>query len=143
MSDFDHLSVNGIHSLLNVSKSIAYNNAFFRDSVVPDRDESICAHNWRKILKWIMMHVDDARPHNSRKSIECLQQSRARRVRYPNYSPDLVASDFFLFGYMKSELLGFAIWNREDLIYEIRRIFEEIPKVTFISVYASWMKRLK
>jgi hypothetical protein len=44
---------------------------------------------------------------------------------------------------MKSKLPDLAIRSKEDLICEIRRIFEEIPKVTFISVYASWIKQLK
>jgi hypothetical protein len=88
-----------------------------------------------------MVPLDNARPHNSRKSTECLEQFRARRIAHPDYSPDLALSNFF-FGYVKSKLPGLAIGSREDLIYEIWRIFEEIPKVTFISLYASWIKGL-
>jgi transposase len=104
---------------------------------VADLFENICTHNRKKILKNIMVHLDDARPHNSRKSTEYLEQFGARRVPHPAYSPYLAPNDFFLFGHMKSKLPGLAIRSREDLICEIRRIFKDIPKVIFIFIYIS------
>jgi hypothetical protein len=136
-------SVNEIHSLLNGPKDIAYNSAFFCDFVVLDFVKSICAHSQRKRLKCIIVHLDNARPHNSRKSIECLEQFCTRRVSHPAYGQDLTPSDFFLFGFVKLKLPGLTIGNREGLICEIRRIFEEILKITLISIYASWIKRIK
>jgi hypothetical protein len=97
----------------------------------------------RKILKYIMVQLDNARPHKSEKSAKSLEQFRACRVLHPDYGPDLTLGDFFLFGHVKSNLPGLAIRSREDLICEIRGIFKEIPKVTFVSVCASWIKRLK
>jgi hypothetical protein len=64
-------------------------------------------------------------------------------VPHPAYSPDLAPSDFFLFGTLKTELQNYEIHNREHLILAIRAIFDEIPKETLNSVYASWIKRLK
>jgi hypothetical protein len=120
-------SINEIHSLLDVPKCIAYNNTFFCNSVVFDLVENICAHSRRKTLKNIMVHFDDARPHNSKKSIECLEQFRICRVPHRVYNPDLAPSNLFLFGHVKSKLPGLTIRSKEDLIYEIRRIFEKCP----------------
>jgi hypothetical protein len=90
-----------------------------------------------------MVHLDNARPHNSRKSIECLEQFHAHRVPHPAYSLDFAPSVFFLFRYLKSKHLGLVIRSREDLLSEIGRIFQEILKETFISVYASWKQSIK
>jgi hypothetical protein len=49
----------------------------------------------------------------------------------------MVPSDFFLFRHVKSKLPGLAIRRREDLIHEIWRIFENIPNIKLIFVYAS------
>jgi histone-lysine N-methyltransferase SETMAR len=136
-------SINEIHSLLNIPKTITYNSKFFCNSIVPDLVEIAYVYSQRKILKNIMTHLDDAHPHNSRKSTECLEQFRARTVPHLAYSPDLAPCDFFLFESVKSKLPGLVIRSREDLIYEIRRIFEEILKVTLISVHVSWIKWLK
>jgi hypothetical protein len=135
--------LSAIGCLLDVPKGIAYNNALFCDSVMPDLVESICAHSRRRILKCIMVDLDNAHFHKSRKSIEYLEQFRVRRVPCLDYSSDLVPSGFFLLGHIRSKLPGLAIWSREGLICEIRHIFEEIPKVTLIFVYTSWIKRFK
>jgi hypothetical protein len=90
-----------------------------------------------------MLLLDDAHPHNSRKSAECLEQFHACTVPHPIYGLDLAPSDFFLFGYVKSKFPDLVMRSREDLIYEIRRISEEMPKVTLISVYSLWIERLK
>jgi hypothetical protein len=136
-------SVNGIHSLLNVSKYIVDNSTFFYDSVVSDLVESTCAHNRRKTLKCIKVYFDDACPHNSKKFTEYLEQFRVRGVPHPDYRLNLAPNYFFSFGDMKSKLSCLAIRSRENLICEIRRIFEEIPKAIFIPVYASWIKWFK
>jgi hypothetical protein len=89
------------------------------------------------MLKGILVHLDNARPHNSRKSNECLTEFHARGVLHPAYNPDRAPSDFFLFGTVKIELQNYEIHSREDLILAIRAIFDEIPKETLNSVYVS------
>jgi hypothetical protein len=93
--------VNRIHSLFDVPKDIAYNSTFFYDSVVSDLVESICSHSRRKTLKDIMVYLNNGYPHNSKKSTECLEQFRIRRVPHPDHGTDLAPNDFF-FKYVKS-----------------------------------------
>jgi hypothetical protein len=119
-------SVNGIHSLLDVPKGITYNNTFFCDVVIPDLLENVHAYSRRRILKWILVHLDNARPDNSKKSNECLPEFRARRVPYPAYEPNPAPNDFILFRTVKTELQNYKIHNRKDLILIIRMIFDEI-----------------
>jgi hypothetical protein len=132
-----YLSVNGIHSFLNVPKGITYNSTFFYDVVRPDLLENVCAHSRRMTLKVILVHLDNTSPHNSKKSNECLTEFRARRVPHPVYSPDPASSYFFLFETVKIELQNYEIHSRQDLILAIRAIFDEIPKDTLNSVYVS------
>jgi hypothetical protein len=136
-------SVNGIHSLLDVPKGTTYNTTFFYDVVILDLLENVSAWSQTRTLKGIVMHFDNASPHNSKKSNECLTEFDARRVPHPTYSPDRARSDFFLFGMVTAELQNYEIHSREDLILAIRTVFGQISKETFISVYVSCMKRLK
>jgi hypothetical protein len=136
-------SVNGIHSLLDVPKGTTHNRTFFCDVVVPDLHEHVHAHSRRLILKRVLMHLDNARLHNSKKYNECHTEFRARRVPHPAYSSDNTPSDFFLFWSVKIGLRNYKIHNRQDLILAIRAIFDEIPKDILNSVYVSWIKRLK
>jgi hypothetical protein len=136
-------SVNGMHNPLDVPKGTTYNTTFFYNVVISDLLENIYAGGRRRTLKRVIMHLDNARPHNSRKSNECLTEFRARRVPHPAYSPDRAPSDFFLFGTVKAELQNYEIHSREDLILAIRAIFDQIYKEMLISVYVSWIERLK
>jgi histone-lysine N-methyltransferase SETMAR len=93
-------SANGIHSLVDIPKRESDNSSFFCFVVVPSLVEDICSGSRRRSLKGFYVHLDNARPHNSRKSNDCLQGTKARRMPQPAYSPDLTPSDFFLFGFL-------------------------------------------
>jgi hypothetical protein len=110
---------------------------------VPDFNESVCQHSGRKTLKVIMVHLYDARPHNLRKLTEYIEQFRAHRVPHLAYTSDIAPNDFFLFVSVKSKLPDLTTQSMEDIICEIWRLFEEIPKVTFIFVYALCVQRFK
>jgi hypothetical protein len=127
-------SINGIHTLLDVPKGSMYNTAFFCDQVVPSLIHAITSHGRRKTLQGFMIHLDNASPHNSRRSQECLEAHRATRLQHPTYSSDLAPSDFFLFGYGKEKLTNLDCKSREDLKNAITSIFNEIDKQTLIAV---------
>jgi histone-lysine N-methyltransferase SETMAR len=90
-----------------------------------------------------MIHLDNASPHNSRRSQECLETHRARRLQHPPHSPDLAPSAFFLFEYLKDKLTDFDSRNREDLKSAITSIFNEIDKESLVAVFLSWIERFK
>jgi transposase len=136
-------SVNAIHSLVDVPKGMKYNTTFFYDTVMPGIIGDITSHSRRKTLKNFFLHMDNATPHNSKQSQECIQASRAQRLPHPAYSPDLAPSDFFLFGYLKEKLTDFPCATREQLKIAIIEIFSGIDREILLSVFHSWMKRLK
>jgi hypothetical protein len=53
--------------MLYVPKGMKY-TTFSVESVVPDLVDHVCQKNRRKTLRAIMVHRDNAQPHNSRKS---------------------------------------------------------------------------
>jgi hypothetical protein len=61
---------------------------------------------------------------------------------HPACSPDAAPSDFFLFGYLKGEMVSFTANSPADSLSEIRRIFPEISKETLVTVYDEWITRL-
>jgi hypothetical protein len=63
------------------------------------------------------LHLDSAKPHNSRLSIEKMEEYGFICVPQPFYSPDLAPCDFFLFGYLKFQLEGKTFFD-EDTVKE-------------------------
>jgi 5,10-methylene-tetrahydrofolate dehydrogenase/methenyl tetrahydrofolate cyclohydrolase len=53
-----------------------YNTTFFVESVVPDLVEHVCQENRRKTLRGIMVHLDNAPPHNNKKVRQLLLQQK-------------------------------------------------------------------
>jgi hypothetical protein len=54
--------------------------------------------------KRLYVHWDNASSHGAGLITEALKDSRITLIPQPPYSPDLAPSDFFLFGYLKSQL---------------------------------------
>jgi hypothetical protein len=78
--------MNEIHSSLDMVKGITYNSAFFCDCVVSDLVENFCADRHKNTLKGIVVHLDNAHPHNSKQSCQSLEGFHAHRI------PDLAYS---------------------------------------------------
>jgi hypothetical protein len=132
-------SANGIHSLVEIPKGESCNSSFFCSVIVPSLVEDICSGSGRRSLKAFYVHLDNAGPHNSRQSNDCLQGTKARRMPQPAYSSDLALSDFFLFGFLKRQLQGVHLADREAFESRICQVFGEIEREVLISVFVEWM----
>jgi hypothetical protein len=119
-----------------------YNTTFFVESVVPDLVERSCQESRRKTLRAIMVHLDNARPHNSRKSEAALTATKTRRIHAPAYSPDPSPTAFFLFGMLKERMLGTSYSLPDQLMSAISELIASVPKDQHVSVHKNWMKRL-
>jgi hypothetical protein len=75
-ASFRLFGVTGIKSLLHVPKGMKYNTTFFVESIVRDLVEHVCQESRSKTLRGIMVHLDNARPHNSRKVGQLLLQQK-------------------------------------------------------------------
>jgi hypothetical protein len=89
-----------------------------------------------------MVHLDNARPHNSRKSPAAHTATKTRRIPAPAYSPDLSPSDFFLFGMFKERMSGTIYSSADELISAISELIASPPKDQLVSLYKNWMNHL-
>jgi hypothetical protein len=62
--------------------------------------------------------MDNARVCTERATKEKLDISRVKRTQQPPYSPDIAPSDFFLFGWLKTQLER-REYIGEDELYEV------------------------
>ena len=66
-----------------------------------------------------------------------------KRAPHPPFSPDIAASEFYLFGNLKDRLAGLKFESLDELFECIYEILKKIPKETLINVFLEWEKRLK
>jgi hypothetical protein len=128
-------SMSGIHSFLALPTGVPYDAEFFRASVLPNIERNLCDGQHMKMLRGVYLHIDNALAHNTKRSRQEIARTKASRVVYPADSPDVAPSNFFLFGHPKGEMASFTANSPADILSEIRRGFQEIPKETLIAVY--------
>jgi hypothetical protein len=63
--------------------------------------------------------------------------SKSQRLLHLAHIPDLVPSDFFLFGYLNENLTDFNCETRDDLKTAISEMSNEINKEQSTAVFAS------
>lgn len=61
----------------------------------------------------------------------------------PPFSPDIAASDFYLFGFLKDRLAGQVFESAYELFEGITQILNKIPQETLINVFHEWKERLR
>jgi hypothetical protein len=88
------------------------------------------------------LHMDQAKPHRSKMSIQRAGQMGRILVPHSLSSPDIAPSDFFLFGYLKGRLGRTSFSNEESLMPAIRQIFAAIPIDMLWRVFNNWIRRL-
>jgi hypothetical protein len=71
-------------------------------------------------VRRLHVHLYTCRVHFSKVTEQCIAQNHILRVPQPSYSPDLARSDFWLFGHLKTSLVGPSI---ERNVWRVSRRF--------------------
>jgi hypothetical protein len=66
-----------------------------------------------------------------------------KKASHPPSLPDLAASDFYLFGYVKHQLQGHEFTEEAKFVSAISEIFNQIPPDTLVDVFDHWMRKLQ
>jgi histone-lysine N-methyltransferase SETMAR len=135
-------NLSGFHVVKVLSWWSKFNAQYYPNNVL------VAISDWRQ-LSWrtqqgkLWLHVDNARPPLAKVSTDYISRNGMKRAPHPPYSPDLVPSDFFLFGYMKRKLIGYRAESESELLVRIRVILAEIPRPVLNAVFLEWMNRLQ
>jgi histone-lysine N-methyltransferase SETMAR len=119
-----------------------YNSQFFIETVLLSIELKLAERRSRLRATGAHLHMDNAKPHRSKKSIERADEMEFVFVPHPPYSPDIAPSNFFLFGYLKEGLTGTSFPDQEILISMVHQIRTDIPIEMLCRVFDDWIRRL-
>jgi len=77
-------------------------SATYCDILQRELKPAICSKRRGKLSKEMLLLHDNARPHTAAHTLETLKQLKWEAMEHPAYSPNLVPSDFHLFGPLKT-----------------------------------------
>jgi hypothetical protein len=83
----------------------------------------------------MIVHADNAGSHVAKCVTQYMDHNSLKRAYHPPYSPDLVPSDFDLFGYLKHQLQGQEFKEGAGLVSAISGILNRITTDTFVNVF--------
>jgi histone-lysine N-methyltransferase SETMAR len=95
----------GFHLIKILGKGRKFNAGYYIAEILEPLSQ------WRSIEaagneQKLLVHADNAHPHTAKLSTQYFNENRMKSVPHPPYSPDLVPSDFYLFGYVKRCVAG-------------------------------------
>jgi histone-lysine N-methyltransferase SETMAR len=137
-----YLSPTGFVSIEFLPQGQNYNSHFSTEIILPSIVENFSVARPKLKATATHFHIDNAKPHNSRLSLQKIEEYGFIRVPQPPYSPDLAPCDFFLFGYLKSQLEGKTFSAENSLKTKVERILRDIPITLLCSVMEDWVHRL-
>jgi hypothetical protein len=118
-----------------------YNSHFFTEITLPSIVENLSVACPRLKTTAAHLYIENAKPHNSRLSLQKIDEYGFIRVPQPPYSPDLEPCDFFLFGYLKSQLEDKIFFDENSLKTEVERILRSTPITVRCSAMEDWVHR--
>jgi len=135
-------SIRGFHVVEALPDGETFTSEYMCETLIPKLRDSLSATRPVAGLNGLWLHCDNAKPHVSRLTNQTLSSHRMKRLQHPPYSPDLAPSDFYLFGMVKAKLAGRGFGTKDEILEEIRKIVDSVPKSELISVMNEWKRRL-
>jgi hypothetical protein len=90
----------------------------------------------------MVLHFDNASSHTACFTTEYMHQNHLCRAPQPPFSPDLTPSDFYLFGKVKTALMGAVFDDENQLFQAVMTVLEAISREEFERVFEEWLARL-
>jgi hypothetical protein len=87
--------------------------------------------------KKLWIHVDKARRHRAKVSINFMALNEMKKAPRLPYSPDLAPLDVFPFGYVERNLRGYCAENLSELLVRIQIMSRATPGETLVEVCSS------
>jgi histone-lysine N-methyltransferase SETMAR len=102
-----------------------HKSQFFLETILSSIEKKLA--EWRPKLRTTTthLHVDNAKRHTSKMSIETIDKLGFILVLQPPYSPDLAPCHFFLFGYVKQRLEGKHSAREDQVTAAVRGILTQ------------------
>jgi transposase len=123
-------------------KGASFNASYYTAEILPEFVRS-CNEESRVAGQQPIVHSDNARPHTARQTRNSLEADGMEQARHPPYPPDLAASDFHLFSYLKDMLQRQHFEDADQLFNVIMALTGTLENVTLQRVFLEWMKRLR
>jgi histone-lysine N-methyltransferase SETMAR len=130
-------AVNGFHVVDLRTSQRSFNSEYFVSHVLAPMVAKVFPRGRIPHARRLQFHLDNYRVHFSKASEQFITEGYIGRVPHPPYSPHLAPSDFWLFGHVKTSLIGQAFDEPEQLLEALTEFLSDIQPPEVIAVFAT------
>jgi histone-lysine N-methyltransferase SETMAR len=121
----------------------SFKSTYFCELIVPRLAGAAFPGQAGQRKRGVYLHMDNTRPHNSRKSLHCVADNQFKRIPHSPYSPDIAPSDSYLFGTVKQRLQTCKGRSFEELQENVHEILSLIGPDELEATMRAWMECLR
>jgi histone-lysine N-methyltransferase SETMAR len=119
-----------------------FNAGYFCANILQEIDQNRPAATAEHQRRNIVRHFDNARPRTAGETLGFLKSHRMKRAPHPAFSPGLAPSDFYLFGKIKTALIGSEFESEQTLLDGVLGVISTISREELEAVFEDWLSRL-
>jgi histone-lysine N-methyltransferase SETMAR len=119
-----------------------FDSTYFCDVIIPRLKNAFFPDQGIRRKQRVHVHMDNTRPHNSKRSVQCIHDNNFTRIPHPPYSPHIAPSDLYLFGTMKQRLQTCQGCSFEELQENVHQILGSIEPSELVGAMRAWIARL-
>jgi hypothetical protein len=90
-----------------------------------------------------MIHLDNCSVHTSRVSTDWLEEYSILHMPHPQYSPDLVFSDFYLFPTVNEKLERIQLADEDQFLECLQEVLRGIDLEKLNIIFQAWVGRVQ
>jgi histone-lysine N-methyltransferase SETMAR len=135
--------IKGFHVADLMTSQNQFNSQYFVEHVMVPIAQEIFPHGRNRRALPLHLHLDNSRVHFSKVAEQFLEANDILRILHPPYSPDLVPSDFWLFGRIKTALTGAKFDEPEQLLNAITEFLNTISVEELRAAFDEWAERVR
>jgi histone-lysine N-methyltransferase SETMAR len=133
----------GFHNVSLVTSQRSFNSEHFVSHVLAPMVAKVFPRGRISHTRRLQLHLDNCRVHFSKATEQFITENHIGRVPHPPYSPDLAPSDFWIFGHVKTSLVGQTFDEPKQLLEAITEFLNEIQPPKAVAVFSHCLKRVQ
>jgi hypothetical protein len=126
-----------------IAEHNAFNSTYFCKVIILSLTNAIFPDQWRRRKQRVDVHIDNARPHSSKSSVQCINDNNLKRIPHPSYSPDIEPTDFYPFDTVKQRVQTCQGGSFEELQENVYEILGSIEPTQLAGAMRAWIVRLQ
>jgi hypothetical protein len=123
-------------------QGISFNGVYFDEHIHQVMAAEFHAGEEKKHCPWPLVHLNNTRSHTSKRNLARMEELPLKSVSHPPFSYDTAPPDFFLFGWLKSELSSQQVSKINGLFEIVDETLSTLPADTIARVFRNWIERL-